>query len=153
MATSRRGSTRPALLKELLTIVDVFVEERIRQAERDLGNLLERREKEAQEEGRHRVLSSLAELADLVDGLRSHMTSAAGALAGKALDKRMDRIFKSYGFTRIATVGRPFDSRVHEAVEEREEEGVPHDTIVEEISRGYERDGFVLRVARVVVAA
>lgn len=144
---------RKALVGELLELVDAFVVERIRQAERELGKVLVDRENEARSDGQHRVLVSLAELADLVDSVVTRVTDAEGAVAMKALDKRIDRIFKSYGFDRIRTVGTVFDSRVHEAVDEAADPDVETGVVVEEVSRGYARDNYVVRVARVIVAS
>lgn len=145
--------SRRALVGQLLELVDSFVVERIRQAERELGRILEDREKDAKEDGQHRVLVSLAELSDLVDAIVSKIVDKEGALAAKALDRRIDRLFKSYGFQRIPTVGLPFNSILHEAIDELESSNVDSGSVIEEVSRGYERDGFVLRVARVVVAS
>ncbi len=154
---ARRGGryrlvNRGVLVSQLLELVDSFVVERIRQAERELGRVLESRETEAKADGQHRVLVSLAELSDLVDAVLAKIVDQEGALAAKALDRRIDRIFKSYGFQRIPTVGHAFDSSVHEAIDEKDDSSVERGSIIEEISRGYAKDGFVLRVARVVVA-
>lgn len=143
---------RTRLMKEVLRLVEVFVDDRVRQAESQLRGLLDKREEEAREEGRMRVLVSLVELADLVDSIVGSIDGGSGASAAKALDKRLDRVFRSYGFDRVSTVGQEFDPAIHEALEERADAEVPSSVIVEELSRGYRRGSYVLRVARVIVA-
>lgn len=154
---ARRGGRyrlvdRQVLVKELLQLVDSFVVERIRQAERELARILEAREGAAHDEGRHRVLVSLAELADLVDAIVQKAAGTEASNAARSLDRRIDRVFKSFGFERIDTVGSLFDSAIHEAIDERTDNDVQPGTILEEVARGYRRESFVLRVARVIVA-
>ena len=144
---------RTLLMKEVLRLVEVFVEDRVRQAKSHMRGLLERREGDAREEGRMRVLVSLAELGDLVDSIVESIANETGTAATKALDKRLDRIFRSYGFDRTETVGKAFDPALHEAIDERSEEGVAAGTILEELNRGYRKGEYVLRVARVIVAS
>ena len=59
---------------------------------------------------------------------------------------------KTHGFMRIATTGKPFDGDVHELVEEEPSEALAAGVVVREIGRGYQRDGFLLRAARVSVS-
>tara|TARA_R110002072_G_scaffold66954_3_gene164592 strand:- start:8941 stop:9477 length:537 start_codon:yes stop_codon:yes gene_type:complete len=143
---------RKDLLLRVLKTLEVFVEDRVRQTEDQLRGFLQEREKEATEDGKMRVLASLADLADLVDSLVISLGGEGAPAGAIALDKRMDRVFKSYSFERIKTVGSEFDPALHEMLDGRAEEGANSGTIIEEISRGYHREGFVLRVARVVVA-
>jgi molecular chaperone GrpE (heat shock protein) len=145
--------SRRALMQSLLEVVDVFVIERIRQVEAEMASLVEAREAEARSDGQYRVLVSLAGLADLIETIVTQQGNDQILLALKALDKRVDRIFKSYGFNRIGTVGSMLDLRFHEAVEERSITTAESGVILEEVARGYERDGFVLRVAKVIVAS
>jgi molecular chaperone GrpE (heat shock protein) len=143
---------RGALVGQLLQLVDAFVEERVRQVERDMARLLDSREKEAFTDGQNRTLTSLAALADLVDGVVASVPGGEQNIALRALSRRIDSIFRTYGYSRIETAGKLFDSRVHEMVEERIQEGIAPGTIIEEVSRGYANGSFVLQVARVVVA-
>jgi hypothetical protein len=144
---------RSKLTLQILHLVDTFVEERIRQAQRDMARLVDAREAQAFTNGQDRALSSLVTLADLVDNVIASMGGDGGNIALRALGKRIDAIFKTYGYSRIETIGQSFDSRLHEVVEQRSQDGVEPRTIIEEISRGYARDGYVLLVAKVVIAA
>jgi molecular chaperone GrpE len=146
-----RVVSRRALLRELLTVVETFLDARRRQLEAELAEVVERRETEAHEDGSRRVLASLADLADLVDGLVRTLAGTGGETAGRALDRRIDALFRTHGYERIPTVGRPFDSAIHEAVDEDRDPDVAEGVVLREVSRGYRSDGFVLRVARVVV--
>ena len=149
---SYRLVDRGALVGHLLQLVDAFVEERVRQLERDMARLLDSREKEAFSDGQNRTLTSLASLADLVDGVIASVQGGESNIALRALSRRIDGLFKTYGYSRIETVGAMFDSRVHEMVEERQQDGSAPGLILEEVARGYASDTFVLQVARVVVA-
>lgn len=143
---------RGALVGQLLRLVDAFVQERVRQLERDMARLVEAREREAFNDGQNRALMSLVSFADLVDGVIVSVPGGQENIALRALDRRIDSLFKNYGYSRIETVGTMFDSRVHEMVEERSQDGCVPGVILEEVARGYARDVFVLQVARVVVA-
>ena len=146
-----RVVNRGALLREVLSVVEVFLEVRTRRLEAEVSGLLVRRESEAREEGRRRVLDSLIDLADLSDGLARALEGTDEAAAGKALDRRIDAIFRTHGFERIPTVGRPFDGTLHEAIDEDRDPDAAEGAVLREVSRGYRADWFVLRVARVVV--
>ena len=150
--THIRVFSRKQLLGELLQVVEAFGIDRIRQAEVELGGIVDRREAEAKEEGRMRILASLAELADLVDSMLERFSDGDAATAAKAMDKRIDRIFKTHGFERTPTVGTEFDPTFHEIVDEVVDASTSPGTITKEVTRGYRKDDFALRIARVVVA-
>jgi molecular chaperone GrpE len=150
--TEFRVVRKKDLLKELFDVVDVFLENQVKRAEREMSERFARRESDAREDGKMRVLSSLADLGDLVDNMVAAIAGTEAATAGKALDKRLDRIFRSYEFERIPTVGHPFDPQVHEAVDEESSDSHASGVILREMGRGYRRAGFVLRVARVCVS-
>ena len=143
---------RAVLIAHVLELVDVFIRERIRQAEVDLSRKLEERQATAFQEGQSRALLSLASLADLVDSVVVSIPSGEDNVPLRALSRRIDTLFKGYGYSRVPTVGMPFDSRIHEMIEEREHAGSASGIIVEEASRGYASPTFVLQVARVIVA-
>lgn len=143
---------RRQLMKRILEAIDVFVSDRIRQAESQLAEVVDRREREARDGGVHRVLTSLADLGDLLGPILADPMEGELAIGLKAIDRRLDRIFKAYGFERIRTVGEVFDPVYHELVGEREAQGTQPGTIIEELSRGFVKDDHVLRPARVVVA-
>ena len=56
------------------------------------------------------------------------------------------------GVVAISTVGRPFDANVAEAVDTRQADGIPDETVLDQSRRGYRIGDRILRPARVVVA-
>jgi len=150
---SFRVFQRNDVLREVLQVVEAFLEDRLERAQADLGSLVERREREAHDEGTHRVLASLIDVADILDAMATAFGSGQPALAAKSLDQRLAAIFRTHGFERIPTVGQPCDPRFHEIVESAPAAGTAEGTILREVGRGYRKPDFVLRVARVVVAA
>ncbi|MFO1030019.1 MAG: nucleotide exchange factor GrpE [Planctomycetota bacterium] len=151
--TEFRIVNRKDMLRDLFEVVEAFVVNRVQAAERQLAATVQQRETEARSDGQHRVLTSVADLGDLVDSIIASLGASKDAAAARALDKRLDRLFRSYGFERIPTVGERFDPLLHELIEEEHSVDQPPGAIVRELSRGYMRDGFVLRVARVVTSS
>ena len=77
----------------------------------------------------------------------------AGLADGYALSlRRVDRAFSQVGLEPIACVGQPFDPERMEAVELVDAAGRPSGTVVEEVRRGYTRNGTQFRFASVKVA-
>ena len=77
----------------------------------------------------------------------------AAAVEGVSLGvQRLNRMLITSGLETIATVGQPFDPETMEAVEAVESRSMQPGTVVEEIRRGYRRDGRVVRIALVKVA-
>jgi molecular chaperone GrpE len=147
-----RVVNRRLLFREVLETLDVFIEARIRSYERQLTERVREREETARDEGQMRVLTSLADLLDVVETVVDTLDGGRESTAGRALSKRVGRVFQTYGFERIPTVGEAFDPRWHEAVDT--EASADHETneIVREVSAGFRRGEFVLRVARVTLA-
>lgn len=150
--TEFRVVKRKDLLRELFDVVEAFIDNKMKAAEREMSSLVSRREEDAREDGKMRVLTSLADLGDLVDNVVGALAGSDAGAAGKALDKRLDRIFRSYDFERIPTVGQPFDPALHEAVDDEPSNCHAEGFIARELARGYRRGAFVLRVARVIVS-
>lgn len=65
--------------------------------------------------------------------------------------KQFEDVLRAHQVTRIETIGRMFDPKVHEAVSEEENEE-PEETIVREIEGGYMVGERVFRVAKVVLS-
>ncbi len=78
-----------------------------------------------------------------------------GILEGiRMTHRQVTDLLVNMGVQSMATVGKPFDPRFHEAIDvasSRQHDVAPH-TIVEEIQKGYLLNGEVLRPARVRVA-
>ena len=59
---------------------------------------------------------------------------------------------KSSNVSIIETKGKKFDPKLHEALGQREEEGVEAGTILDEVQKGYVLNGRVLSAAKVMIA-
>lgn len=75
-------------------------------------------------------------------------------LAGMRLvyDKALE-VLGRHGLTRIEAQGKPFDPACHEAISQQPSEEHETPTVLQEVQRGYELKGRVIRPARVVVSA
>ena len=67
--------------------------------------------------------------------------------------KQMEEILRELQVKPIATVGEPFDPRVHEALGSVERDDLPDQHVAEEIRRGYKLRERLLRPALVRVVA
>jgi len=156
LRTGPRGTVRVVnrrqLFREVLETLDVFIHARIRSYERQLTEHVLEKEQIAQDEGQMRVLTSLADLVDVVETVVDTLDDGRESTAGRALTKRIGRVFQTYGFERIRTVGETFDPRWHEAVDTEVSTDQEANEIVREVSAGFRRGEFVLRVARVTLA-
>ncbi|MGD0424694.1 MAG: nucleotide exchange factor GrpE [Candidatus Bathyarchaeia archaeon] len=61
-------------------------------------------------------------------------------------------VLKAVGVDEIAAVGQVLDPAKHEVVNYVERDDAPENTVVEEVRRGYQLNGKVLRTAMVIVA-
>lgn len=61
-------------------------------------------------------------------------------------------VLKAVGVEEITAVGQPLDPERHEVVNSVERDDAPENTVVEEVRKGYQLNGKVLRTALVVVA-
>ena len=65
------------------------------------------------------------------------------------ITERFKKILKSQGIEEIKTLGKKFDSTVHEAV--GEVKGGKAGIVIEEVQKGYMKNGVLIRVAQVKV--
>jgi molecular chaperone GrpE len=68
------------------------------------------------------------------------------------IQRKLASTLQRQGVSVIAAEGQPFDPALHQAVIVEEVDGVPSDTVVQELQKGYLLDGKVLRPAMVKVA-
>ena len=85
--------------------------------------------------------------------------SASGDEAGSSFHHGVQLIFRQIleelrreGLQAIDTVGQPFNPELHEAFETEEHTDLPHQTIMEELQRGYTLNERLLRPALVKVS-
>ncbi len=92
----------------------------------------------------------------IFDSLERAVKNRPGELAHDAWADGVARLYDEFlrvievsGFTRIATLGAPFDPKYHEAVGRADDGG---EDVVEEIRSGFvDKDDFVLRPAQVKI--
>jgi len=79
--------------------------------------------------------------------------SAQSLQAGIAMTaQQLKRVLIGTGLEEIDARGKPFDPRVHEAVSQQENAEVPEGTVVQQLRKGYQLRGRLLRPAAVVIA-
>jgi molecular chaperone GrpE (heat shock protein) len=131
-------------LKKLLRKQSVLIEE-------------VRREQDAHRERESRKTEPLMELCDSIFYLHKSfqspgLMSRQHAQVLNMVLSRLDRFSASLGMEMILAEGVPFDSRIHEAIDNRDP-GSQSLQIIEVVSPGYLQNGKVLRAARVIVGA
>ena len=99
----------------------------------------------------------LRELLDIHDDFQRALTAKVSDpnqfMAGVDLiRRRLQDFLKSYGVAPIEAAGKPFDPSLHEAVAHEADESVPEATVLEELRKGYQMNGKVLRTAVVKVS-
>ncbi len=70
----------------------------------------------------------------------------------QGLYKQLVEVFKQLGVSPMRVEGEPFDPSLHEAVLREESHDHPEDVVIEELQRGYQLNGRVLRHALVKVS-
>ena len=100
----------------------------------------------------------LRELLDISDDFQRALSAKVSdpnqLIAGvEMISRRLEEFLKSYGIAPIEAAGKPFDPLLHEAVAHEVDESVPEATVLEELRKGYQMNGKVLRTAVVKVAS
>ncbi len=65
---------------------------------------------------------------------------------------KFSKVLELQGLSSFDSVGKPFDVEYHDALLQMPREGVPPNTVIEEIERGYKLNDKVLRHAKVIVS-
>jgi len=66
--------------------------------------------------------------------------------------KELLKIFQKFGVQPIESLGEPFDPALHQAMLQQEVADQPHNTVINELQRGYLLHDRLLRPAMVVVS-
>lgn len=104
------------------------------------------------------LLNVILTVVDNLDRALEHADKARGAeniLEGiRMTHRQVIDLLQSLGVQSIESVGKPFDPKMHEAVDvaSSRDHSVDPGTVVEELQKGYLLNGEVLRPARVRVA-
>jgi len=128
-------------------------------ASAELENYKKRTQKEMAEFKKFANESLLKELLVVVDNLeRAIETPQNGGsetqiAAGVDLTlKELLKIFQKFGVQPIESLGEPFDPALHQAMLQQEVADQPHNTVINELQRGYLLHDRLLRPAMVVVS-
>jgi molecular chaperone GrpE len=120
-----------------------------------------KRQSRAQEDLRLQIIcSTLSEILPVVDNFDrarqqlAPQSEEAQALhrSYQALYEQLVKVFKQLGVSPMRVEGEPFDPNLHEAVLREPSDVFAEDRVVEELQRGYQLDGRVLRHALVKVS-
>lgn len=145
-------------LAEALAEVARLQDARLRAAA-DLENFRRRSVKEmedARREAREGLLKALLPVFDNLDrAIQSAQCSADVKAVNDGLllvQRQFVEVLEREGIVRVATVGRPFDPAVHEAIQQVESSDVASGIILAEVHSGYVHGERLMRPAGVVVA-
>ena len=124
----------------------------------DFDNFRKRSRQEQLDTIQHASGALVERLLPIVDDLQRVLEHAPGEvdqtwLKGLELTvRKLESLLEEQGVTPIATVGEPFDPKLHEAIGTVESEEHPEDTVLAELRRGYRHHDRVVRPALVKVA-
>ena len=136
-------------------------EERTRRVrlQADFENYKKRIEKDREADQRHASARVVQNLLPVLDNFERAIASSVGDESDSPLHQGVQLIFRQLldelrreGLVAIDTVGEPFDPALHEAVATEEHPDLPHQTIMEELQRGYTLNSRLLRPALVKVS-
>ena len=125
----------------------------------ELDNFRKRKEREVNDLRKYANQALLRELLAVVDNLERALAAAreggeqGGLAEGVEMTlKELLKIFDQFGVKPIASLQQPFDPNLHEAVMQEPRDGVPPNTVIQELQRGYLLRDRLLRPAMVVVS-
>ncbi|MFT6399287.1 MAG: molecular chaperone GrpE [Bradymonadia bacterium] len=135
--------------------------ERLVRKAADLENARRRHQREKEDLAKYAAESVLKDVVPVLDDLQRAVdhatTSEAGDMATllEGLDmvsRKFEQTIARRGVKAVESMGKPFDPQFHEAIQQRPDDTVPHNTVVQEFQRGYTIHDRLLRPAMVVVA-
>jgi molecular chaperone GrpE len=131
---------------------------RLKYMQADLENYRKRAEKEAREAGESALRELVARLLVVFDELELAVKHAEERAGGRELkegilmvQRNLETALGSAGVQRIASIGKPFNPALHEAVEKVQGRSKGQDIVIEELRPGFTLMGQVLRPSMVKV--
>jgi molecular chaperone GrpE len=125
----------------------------------DFDNFRKRARRELEEARRGGREDLLKALLPVFDNLERAIQSSQRAADVKAVADGLGMVQRQFvealgreGIARVATIGRPFDPSVHEAIQQVETPDHTPGTVIAEVQPGYTQGERLLRAAMVVVA-
>lgn len=151
------GDLQRQLAEERQRVKDL--QERWQRAAADLANLRRRTEQERGEIEQFASMRLVQELLPVLDNFQRALATVPGNLAMLTwiqgimlIERHLQAILEGQGLTAIEAEGEPFSPHYHEAVGEREQEGVAAGTVLQEYQKGYSMHGRVIRPSLVEIA-
>jgi len=131
--------------------------DRLARLQAEFENARKRTERERQEFREYATGSVIEQFLPVLDNfaLALKSTGSADQLRSgvELIVKQMDEILRQMQVTPVATVGEPFDPRLHEALGSVERDDIPDQYVAEEVRRGYRLRERLLRPAMVRIAS
>lgn len=132
---------------------------RLQRAVADYQNLQKRIDR-FRESAREAALRSLAEeVLPMADSLSRALEAAREAEGAEKIveglllvEKELYGALGRFGIHPVEALGQPFDPHYHEAAMQEEAEGMPANTVVRELKKGFVMGDIVIRPSQVVVA-
>jgi molecular chaperone GrpE len=125
----------------------------------DFDNFRKRARRDVEDSRRAGREDLLKDLLPVFDNLERAIHSAQRATEVKPVADGLSMVVRQFvdvvgraGITKVATVGKPFDPAVHEAIQQVETDDHPPGTVVSEVQPGYMQGERLVRAAMVVVA-
>ncbi len=127
----------------------------------DLENARRRHQREKDDLTKYASEGVLKDVVPVLDDLQravDHATNSANGDLATLLEglgmvsRKFEQTIARRGVQAVESLGQPFDPQYHEAIQQRPDETVPHNTVVQEFQRGYTIHDRLLRPAMVVVA-
>lgn len=125
-------------------------------ARAEFDNFRRRVERERFEYLQYAAMDSVREILPVLDdferALKAETADREYAKGVELIYQRLSDRLQKLGLEPIEAVGKPFDPNIHEAMQRVETEDVPDQTVLDELQRGYNFKGKLLRPAWVKVA-
>ena len=100
----------------------------------------------------------ISELLPIIDGFTRALEAGKKSKTGEEMmkgialiRKQLEDVLMRHGVKEIASLGKPYDPNLHEAVLQKEDKG-PEGMIIEEMQKGYTLHGRVIRPSMVIVS-
>jgi len=154
-------------LKEMETKIKSLEEEaketydRFLRVSAEFENYKKRSIREMSEFKKYANESLIKELILVVDNMERAINSSSnegnsnnGLVEGVDMTlKELLKIFEEFGVKQVESLGKPFDPTFHQAVMQEETDEHPHNTIINELQKGYLINERLLRPSMVVVSS
>jgi molecular chaperone GrpE len=149
----------PEMVPGEMAAPDVSDREQLLRLRADFENFKNRVDRTREATERHAAAQLVARLLPVLDNFERALAAAREVGGDPTFQDGIGLIFRQMldelrkeGLMSVDTVGEPFDPEVHEAVSTTNVSGLPSNTVVEELQRGYLLHGRLLRPALVTVS-